>query len=113
VSADVVRTLWARGSQKWTLRRLYYLFLWGEILVGCGILIAGFDKPMALLVLGACLNGLVMAFYAFLLLWMNNRVLPSWLAMGKLRCIALIWACAFYGYFAIMVLAGEIPKLFG
>jgi len=64
-----------------------------------------------LLVLGACLNGLVMAMYAFLLLWLNMRALPRWLAMGKVRFIALVWACAFYGYFAIIVLKSQIPKL--
>ncbi len=112
VSADIVRTPWARASERWTLRKLYSLFLWGEIVVGCVILIAGFDKPIELLVLGASMNGMVMAFYSFLLLWMSSRVLPRWLAMGKVRFVALIWACAFYGYFAIIVLAGQLPKLF-
>ncbi len=41
-----------------------------------------------------------------------SGVLPRWLAMGKVRFVALIWACAFYGYFAIIVLAGQLPKLF-
>jgi len=111
VSADIVRTHWARDSEQWPLRRVYYLFLWGEILVGCGILLAGFDQPVPLLVLGASLNGLVMALYSFLLLWLNMRVLPRWLAMGKVRFVAIVWSCAFYGYFAIVVLAGEAPKL--
>jgi len=115
VSADVVRCLWAKGSATWTLRRLYYVFLWGEILVGCAILLAGvriewFRNPVHLLVLGASLNGLVMAFYSFLLLWMNGRVLPRWLAMGKVRFIALVWACAFYGYFAVTVLRIKVPQ---
>lgn len=116
VSADVVRGLWAKGSQTWTLRKLYYVFLWAEILVGCAILLAGigiewFRNPVHLLVLGAGLNGLVMAFYSFLLLWMNGRVLPKWLGMGKVRFVALVWACAFYGYFAITVLRIKIPAL--
>jgi len=113
VSADLVRTLWARGSTRWTLPRLYYLILWAEILVGCGILLAGFNQPLALLVLGASLNGLVMAFYSFLLLWMNSRLLPSWLAMGKLRMLAMVWACGFYGYFAALLLADKLPALLG
>ncbi len=113
VSADLVRTLWAKGSQRWTLRRLYYVFLWVEILLGCGILLSGFNKPLPLLVLGACLNGLVMAFYSFLLLWMNKRILPSWLAMGWVRVAAILWACGFYGYFAVMVAIDQVPRLFG
>jgi hypothetical protein len=111
VSADIIRTHWARGSSAWPLRRIYYTCLWAEILAGCGILLAGFDQPVPLLVLGACLNGLVMAFYAFLLLWLNARVLPRWLAMGKLRFVALVWACAFYGYFALVVLGDKLRTL--
>ena len=111
VSADLVRTLWAKGSETWTLRRLYYVFLWGEILTGCAILLSGFDKPVPLLVLGACLNGLVMAFYSILLLWMNKRVLPAWLAMGWVRFGAILWACGFYGYFSVMVLIDQLPRL--
>ena len=111
VTADLVRTLWARDSKRWTLQRLYYVFLWVEILLGCAILLGGFDRPLTLLVLSACLNGLVMAFYASLLLWMNNRILPGWLAMGKVRFVAIIWACAFYGYFAVRVLADNLPRL--
>ena len=112
VSADIVRTHWARGSEFWTLRKLYYVFLWAEILVGCSILTVGFDQPLQLLVLGASLNGLVMAFYSILLLWMNWRVLPRWLGVGVVRFLALVWACVFYGYFATITLADQIPKLF-
>jgi hypothetical protein len=111
VNADIIRTHWARGSAAWSLPRIYYTCLWAEILAGCGILLAGFSEPVPLLVLGACLNGLVMAFYAFLLLWINARVLPRWLAMGKLRFVAIVWACAFYGYFALVVLGDKLAGL--
>jgi len=111
VSADIVHTTWARGSEKLSLRNVYYFWLWGEILLGCTILICGFDKPVPLLVLSACLNGLVMAMYSFLLLWVNKRMLPSWLAMGKTRFLAMVWACAFYGYFAIIVASDQFAKL--
>jgi len=63
VSADIIRTCWARDSKPWTLRNLYYVWLWGEILVGCTILLMGLNAPIPLLVLGASLNGLVMALY--------------------------------------------------
>jgi len=112
VTADIVRTHWARDSATWTLGRVYYVCLWSEILAGCTVLIAGFNEPLPLLVLGACLNGAVMAMYAFILLWVNMKVLPRWLAMGKVRFVAIVWACAFYGYFTIVVLASEVPKLF-
>jgi len=111
VSADLVYTTWARGSKKLSLRNVYYFWLWGEILVGCTILICGFNKPVPLLILGASLNGLVMAVYCLLLLWVNMRVLPSWLAMGKVRFVAMVWAFAFYGYFATIVVSGQIAKL--
>ena len=44
---------------------------------------------------------------------MNSRLLPSWLAMGKLRMLAMVWACGFYGYFAALLLADKLPALLG
>ncbi|HUT33396.1 MAG TPA: Nramp family divalent metal transporter [Planctomycetota bacterium] len=108
VTADIVRTAWTRASDTWSLRKIYYICLWSEILVGCGILLAGFREPIPLLVMSACLNGIVMAGYAFILLWLNLRVLPRWLGMGKIRFVAMVWACAFYGYFALIVLGDKI-----
>ena len=53
-----------------------------------------------------------MLIYSALLLWMNNRILGEKLRMRPLRFIAIIWACAFFGYFSIITLKNQLPRLF-
>lgn len=119
VSADIVKVNWLRESEYWTQSRLYYLFLWGEIALGTGILlmpvlgVAGdFNEPLFLLKISAALNGGVMLIYSVLLLYMNNKVLSRSLSMSPLRFVALIWAAAFFGYFSFQAMKGEVlPQL--
>jgi len=112
VCTDIIKVNWMRGSEI-SDRAVYFIILWIEIGFGILILLSGITQPLLLLVIGSCLNGMVMFFYSLLLLWFNNKVIPKHLEMGKMRFIALVWASAFYGYFTIAVLRGQIPKLFG
>jgi hypothetical protein len=112
VCTDIVKVNWMRES-KISDRAVYFAILWIEIAFGILILLSGITKPLLLLVIGSCLNGVVMFFYSMLLLYFNNRVIPKQLQMGKIRFIALVWASGFYGYFTIAVLKDQIPKLLG
>ena len=111
ISTDIIKVNWLGDSRRWTKSRLYFAMLWAQIAFGCLIMLSGFNQPLVLLVLSASLNGGVMLLYAVLLLWMNNRVLHNKLAMHKVRFVALVWACAFFGYFAIVTLKDQLPKL--
>ena len=112
VCTDIIKVNWMRES-KISNRAIYFTILWVEIAFGIIIILSGIDKPLPLLIIGACLNGMVMFLYSMLLLWFNNKVIPRQLQMGKVRFIALVWASGFYGYFTIAVLGDQIPKLFG
>ncbi len=116
ISTDVIKVNWLRDNERWTDSRLYFLLLWVQILLGClimlsGLVFPGFNQPLVLLVLSASMNGGVMLLYSVLLLWMNNRVLRGALAMHPVRFVALIWSCAFFGYFTIVTLQNELPRL--
>jgi hypothetical protein len=113
ISTDIVKVNWLRDSRKWTDSRLYFALLWAQILFGCLIMLSGFNQPLVLLVLSASLNGGVMLIYSVLLLWLNNRVLKDELAMHPTRFVAIIWSCAFFGYFTIITLQNELPRLWG
>ena len=76
ISTDIVKTNYLRNNDNWSLSKLYYLFLWSEILLGTVILLVGFDKPLFLLVTSAAMNGFVMFVYSILLLYLNRRILP-------------------------------------
>ncbi len=111
ISADIIKVNWLRDHTRWSESRLYFALLWGQILLGCIILLAGFNKPLTLLVLSASLNGGVMLIYSVLLLWMNNRVLKKPLSMHPLRKLAILWSCLFFGYFTFITLQNQLPKL--
>ena len=113
ISADIVKVNLLRENPLWSVSKLYYLFLWGTILVGAGILLyAGinpsFRQPLFLLKTSAAMNGGVMFIYSLILLYMNNKILSRSLSMTPLRFVALVWSCAFFGYFSFQALKIEV-----
>lgn len=117
ISTDIIKVNWLRDNSRWPDNRLYFALLWGQIALGClimllGLFVPGFTQPLVLLVISASLNGGVMLIYSVLLLWMNNRVLGAGLKMSVLRFIAIVWSCAFFGYFTLITLENQIPRLF-
>ncbi|MGH8636272.1 MAG: hypothetical protein ACREUZ_03960, partial [Burkholderiales bacterium] len=61
---------------------------------------SGVNQPLLLLVIAACLNGMVMFDYSILLIPHTRRGLPPALRVGGLRLGMLVFATAFYGFFA-------------
>ena len=119
ISADIVKVNLVRENASWSASKLYYLFLWGEILIGAGILLyAAFDpsfrQPLFLLKTSAAMNGGVMFIYSLILLYMNNKILSRSLSMNPIRFVAVVWSCAFFGYFSFQALKIEVlPFLAG
>ena len=111
ISTDIIKVNWLRDSEKWSKNRLYFLLLWAQIGFGILVMLSDYNKPVQLLVLSASLNAGVMLVYSVLLLWMNNRVLKGPLAMHPTRFLALIWSCAFFGYFTFVTIQSQLPKL--
>jgi hypothetical protein len=100
IIADVLKTVYLQRSQRWTESRLYFLGVWGTIAAGSSILLSGFNQPLLLLVVAACLNGLVMLVYSVLLIQLNRRGLPPALRVQGFRLGMLAFATVFYGFFA-------------
>ena len=73
IVADVLKTVYLQQSQRWTESRIYFLVAWGTIAAGSIILLSGFNQPLLLLVIAACLNGMVMFVYSILLIQLNRR----------------------------------------
>jgi hypothetical protein len=100
IVADVLKTVYLQQSQRWTESRIYFLVAWGTIAAGSVILLSGVNQPLLLLVIAACLNGMVMFVYSILLIQLNRRGLPPALRVGGFRLGMLIFATLFYGFFA-------------
>lgn len=108
ISTDIVKVNYLEENQFWTQSRLYYLFLWGEIAFGCAILMVGVEEPLVLITTSAAMNGAVMMVYALLLLYLNTKILSRSLSTSPIRFVAMVWACAFFGYFTLKALQYQV-----
>jgi hypothetical protein len=79
--------------------------------IGTLVLLSGFDQPLVLLVLSACLNGIVMFIYSILLIKLNRSGLPPAIRVSGLRLGVLVLAVAFYGFFAGWYVITQIGEL--
>jgi hypothetical protein len=100
IIADVIKTVYLRDSPRWTESRMYFLVAWSTIAASSAILLSGLNQPLLLLVIAACLNGMVMFVYSALLIQLNRRGLPPPFRVRGFRLGMLLFATAFYGFFS-------------
>jgi Mn2+/Fe2+ NRAMP family transporter len=112
LSADVLKTLHLRDNKSWSESKLYAALVWTMCLIGCAVLLSGFDQPLVLLVLSACLNGIVMFIYSGLLIKLNRSGLPAAIRVKGFRLGALGFAVLFYGFFAGWYVITQLQQLF-
>lgn len=108
LAADVLKTSYLRGVSE---SRIYFALVWGLVAIGCAILLAGFDQPLPLLVISACVGGLMMFLYSILLLVLNRRVLPAPIRPRHYRVAALIWSVLLFGVFSVLTLWQQGERL--
>jgi len=108
LAADVLKTSYLRRASE---NRIYFALVWGLVLLGVVILLGGFDQPLLLLVISACVGGLMMFLYSGLLLLVNRRFLPERVRPRGYRVAALIWAILLFGVFSVLTIREQGAKL--
>jgi hypothetical protein len=108
IVADVLKTVYLQDSQRWSESRMYFLVVWSTVIAGSAILLSGFNQPLLLLVIAACLNGMVMFVYSILLIQLNRRGLPPALRVRGLRLGMMIFAVLFYGFFSAWLVVVQV-----
>lgn len=115
VSTDIVKVAWLREHPRWSESRLYFLFLWGEILLACGVLLLeryGLNVGgLALFQFTSAMNGGVMFLYSTALLWTNWRRLPPPLRIPPWRLAILGLTVLFFGFFSVWALLDTLARL--
>ncbi|MEW2357127.1 Nramp family divalent metal transporter [Spirillospora sp. NPDC029432] len=111
VASDFLRRNYLMDSARWTEARIYLAVVWAEIVLGSAILLAGFDQPIALLLVSTCAASVVTLLYTILLVRLNVRDLPAAVRMRGVRLTAMVIAIAFYGFFALAMLITQIQDL--
>ena len=100
IVADVLKTVYLQHSQRWSESRMYFLVVWSTVIAGSAILLSGFNQPLLLLVIAACMNGMVMFVYSILLIQLNRRGLPPAIQIRGVRLAMMVFAVLFYGFFS-------------
>ena len=101
--ADVVRVGYTEGSERWTESRLYFAVVWTMVIVGCLILLAGFDQPLVLVTISTVLGGFIMFVYSSLLVLTNRRYLPEPLKLRGYRLGIIAFAIMLLGATSVIV----------
>lgn len=109
---DALKVSYLADSVFWTESRIYATVVWGEIIIGSAILLAGLDAPLLLLLIAQSINGTVMVVYSALLIKLNRSALPASAKPNAARTGIMVWAVLFYGFFAGLLLA-SIPGQLG
>jgi hypothetical protein len=109
LAADVLKVSYLR---RFSESRIYFALVWGLVVLGIVILLAGLDQPLVLLVISACVGGGMMFIYSALLLVLNRRVLPPAIRIRSFRVAALVWAVLLFGVFSVLTVWQQGQKLF-
>jgi uncharacterized membrane-anchored protein len=109
LAADVIKTSYARNANE---SKVYAGLVWGLVLIGIVVLLAGFDQPIVLLVISAVVGGFMMFLYSALLILINRRILPEPIKIRGARLVALIWSFLLFGVLSVLTFQDRIGDLF-
>ena len=107
LAADVLKTSYLREANE---SRLYFGLVWGLVAIGIAILLAGFDQPLVLIVISACVGGVMMFVYSALLILVNRRVLPEPIKIRGVRLVALGWSFALFGVLSVLTIIDKAKE---
>ena len=108
VVVDLLCVTFRNRSRPLPPAQTYFCVLWGLILFGIIVLLSGWNQPLTLLVISACLNAFVMFLYSGLLLWLGLRAFQPPLRPSMLRLGMLTFSLLFFGYFSALTLASRV-----
>ncbi|GAA3536650.1 hypothetical protein GCM10022419_015580 [Nonomuraea rosea] len=112
LASDAIKTVYLRNKSV-SVNRVYFYVVWAMALIGCGILLLGFDQPLILLVFSASFAAVMMFVYSILLIVLNRRSLPEAIKVRSYRLGALVWSVAFFGTLTVLTIIQQAQKLFG
>ena len=108
--ADVIKTSYARHANE---SKLYFGLVWAIVVIGIVELLIGIDQPLVLVVISACVGGLMMFIYSGLLILINRRILSGELRIGGYRLAVMIWSIALFGTLSVLVIIEQYQEVTG
>jgi hypothetical protein len=98
-------------NQKINVSKIYYTFLWAQIVFGIILFLFNISEPKTLLVLGAVINAFAMFVHIALVNWMNYKVLPKVLQPHWFRKMMIAIAFIVFGVFSVITVWDRIIKI--
>ncbi len=108
--ADVVKTSYAREANE---SKLYFGLVWAIVLIGIVELLIGIDQPLVLIVISACVGGVMMFMYSGLLILTNRKILSGELRINGFRTAVMVWSIALFGTLSVLVIIQQYRDLTG
>ena len=108
--ADVIKTSYARDANE---SLVYAGLVWLIVAIGIGVLLVGFDQPLVLIVISACVGGLMMFMYSALLILINRKILSGELRIRGVRLVMMVWSFALFGTLSVLVVLDQYQEITG
>lgn len=93
---------------KINLSKIYYYFVWSQVLFGIILFLFNIYEPKTLIVLGAVINAFAMFVHLGLVSWLNHKSLPKVFRPSLWRKIIIGIIFIFFGIFSFIVLIDKI-----
>ncbi|GAA0522467.1 iron transporter [Saccharopolyspora subtropica] len=110
LAADVLKTTYFPNASE---SKIYAGLVWGLVLIGTIVVIAGLGQPLLLATIAACTGGAMMFLYSGLLIVINRRMLPEQIRVRGFRLVALVWSILLFGIMAVLTVYQQLDKLLG
>ncbi|MEI6327235.1 MAG: Nramp family divalent metal transporter [Candidatus Roizmanbacteria bacterium] len=91
-------------NSKINLSKIYYVFVWAQILFGVTLFLCNIYEPKTLIIVGAVINAFAMFIHVALVTWLNLKSLPSVFQPSVLRRVIMSIIFVFFGVFSCVVL---------
>lgn len=103
-----IRKIHGKENAKINLSKIYYFFVWAQIVFGIALFLLNVYEPKTLIVLGAVINAFAMFVHLALVSWLNRKSLPKVFHPGWIRKIILLIIFIFFGIFSFFVLWDKV-----
>lgn len=103
-----IKKLSQSGDKKINLSKIYYIFVWTQIVFGIILFLLNVYEPKTLIVLGAIINAFAMFVHVGMVSWLNHRSLSKVLQPRLWRKIILGIIFLFFGFFSILILLDKL-----
>ena len=99
-----IKKLDGQKSGRINLSKIYYSFVWAQIVFGVVLFLFNIYEPKTLIILGAIINAFAMFVHLALVFWLNNKNLPKVFRPSTARKVIIGIIFVFFGVFSFIVL---------